>query len=285
MEQATKSQQATKPQQASTVSSQNTKPYQNAQNYKPRQNTQQPQKDHQAGRPYKAGVATGNYQHDQDERSFYKPVIYDPDLFHLNFESDKASGKKADFFKGYVQVPISKLDEKWKKDSTMFFKTGDLIKYKCTTLSITAMKPVLSDWREGKIESIVKNKVMVLRSDIPPKEEGEKEPVEEDEEESEEETEEDEFFLHTLNSIYISEASLDQERKNAIQGLVEEEQKLEVKQKENFAEKKKQLQEELQKQLKKSEDDAIKDEKDYKKRMIGKQVTNINRCIMINSID
>ena len=151
----------------------------------------------------------------------------------------------------------------------MLLKVDDVIKYKCTTLSKEVMEPVLSDWREGKIENITKNKVSVHRSDIKPREAGEEIT---DEEDDNEETEEDEFFLHTLNSIYVSDKSLDQERKAVIQSLLQEEKKAVAKEKEDFIEKKRQVQEELQRQLEKSEEEAIKDEKDYKKRMIGKQV-------------
>lgn len=193
----------------------------------------------------------------------FKFPVYEPNLLDTVTEENAAKISDASKkFPDYIEVPVSAIHEKWNTANTMLLQVNDVVKYKCETLSAKTMAPVVSDWRSGMIIEIQKNRITIKRSDYVPKEEGEEE---------DEESEEDELFLHNLKAVCVLKTCFGEERLKPIKGLLEYE-KQKTMTKDDAAEKKRKLQEELEKKVQESEENAIQDARDYKKKMIGKQV-------------
>jgi len=207
--------------------------------------------------------AHDDYEDGEYEEPYFKRPIYEPNVMTADLEEAKKV-KEGGSFPGFIEIPVDKLNQKWAENSALLLKEGDIVKYKCETLS--SMGPTISAWREGGVVKIQKNQIVIKRSDFVPSN------IQEGDDEIEEETEEDELFVHNIRSLYVKKASLNEEREKFLGGLTQE-QKEKPGLLEELAEKKRKLQEELQKKIEQSEEESMKDAMDYKRMRIGKQVT------------
>ena len=117
-------QQVTKPQQTSSANKQGTKPpVGQASQVGTQQNQNNSHRQSQNRQAY--GKANNNVHHNRhgnqnEQQPFFKMPIYDPDLFHLNFDAGKTSGGKNNF-NGFTQVSCLKAGgemEKRNSDAT-----------------------------------------------------------------------------------------------------------------------------------------------------------------------
>jgi len=206
------------------------------------------------------------YDYEGQDEPFFKRPIYEPNLLTADLEEAKKA-KEGGNFPGFVEIPVEKLNQKWAQDNALLLKQGDIIKYKCETLSVSG--PVVSAWREGGIIKIQKNQIEIKRSDFIPSnvQEGD-----DDDDDVEGETEEDQLFVHNLRGVYVKKTCLNEEREKFIKDLAQGQNKKPDVLIDELAEKKRKLQEELQKKIEQSEEEAMKDVLDYKRSRIGKQI-------------
>jgi hypothetical protein len=179
----------------------------------------------------------------------------------------------------YIKLPMKQIIDYWKNSQKMFLEVHDKIKYKCESLSLTKMTPIISALREGVIQSIQGNKITIFRNDIQVNKRSDEPSVGE-----EEESPEDMQFLHNFYEISILETCLNEERKQLIKNFLDKEKEREEENKrlqQELQEKKKKLQESLAQAVQNNEKETSNfNPDDIKKTMIGKQVNNtVSLCL------